>query len=377
MPFNSPTVVGSEFDFIRSALASRQFSGNGPYCKQAEALLSDVIGAPVLLTTSCTSALEMAAILLGVGDGDEVIVPSFSFVSCAGAFALRGATPVFVDVDRRTFNVDPRAIRAAITPRTRAIVIVHYAGVSCEMGEITEIAGEHSIPIIEDNAHGLFGRYRGRLLGSFGRFATLSFHETKNLHCGEGGALILNNPQDVPAAQIVREKGTDRSRFLRAEVDKYQWVGLGSSYVLSELLAAFLVAQLDERERIQHKRRVAWQRYDAALRPSAPTMGYTVPSIPESSESSYHIYYLVLKTRQQRDDLIDFLGSRGVEAVFHYQPLDLSPFGAATGGARDPCPISKVAGDCLVRLPLFYDLSDVQQATVIEAVQRFFRGGCR
>ena len=371
IPFNRPLMAGAEFDYMRSAMESGYVAGNGSFCKRAETEIAGIIGHPVLLTTSCTHALEMAALLLDIQEGDEVILPSFTFVSCANAFVLRGATPVFVDVLPGTFNVDPDAIAAAITVKTRAIVVVHYGGVACEMQRISSIAERNRIAIVEDSAHGLFGSYRGSPLGSFGRFATLSFHETKNVHCGEGGALILARGEEVERAEVIREKGTNRAAFFRGDVDKYQWVNMGSSYVISDLLAAFLCAQLERRQVIQQRRREIWWRYHSELSQIAEALGWSQPHVPLDGEMAYHLYFLVLSSAIERQHFIDYLKSCGIQAVFHYQQLHRSPFARALGIPAVSCPVADLAADRLVRLPFFFDLSERDQTRVIEAISTF------
>jgi dTDP-4-amino-4,6-dideoxygalactose transaminase len=292
--FNRPTFVGKEFEYMQQALQNDHISGDGPFSKRSHDLLEQVLGVPkVLLTTSCTHALEMSALLLDLKDGDEVIVPSFTFVSTINAFVLRGAKPVFADIRLDTLNLDESRLEALITPRTRAIVVVHYAGVGCEMDAIMEIASRHGIPVVEDNAHGLFGKYKGKYLGTFGVMATQSFHETKNFTSGEGGALLINDPQYIDEAEILREKGTNRSRFFRGQVDKYTWVNVGSSYLPSDMLAGFLLAQLEEREQIQSRRQQIWETYYKELGGWAEENHVRLPFVPAHCEQSYHIFYLL------------------------------------------------------------------------------------
>jgi len=370
IPFNRPCLAGPESAYILNAVASGHISGDGPYTKKCDELLERQIGAPrVLLTTSCTHALEMCAVLLGVEPGDEVIVPSFTFVSTVNAFVLRGARPVFADVRPDTFNLDERRLEALIGPRTKAIVVVHYAGVACEMTEILRIAGRHGVPVVEDNAHGLFGTYRGRPLGGFGALATQSFHETKNVQCGEGGALVMNDASYVAQAEIIREKGTNRSAYFRGEVDKYTWVSVGSSWLPSDVLAAFLLAQLEARDEIQARRRRIWDRYHAGLAGWAAERGVGVPTVPAHCGHPSHMYYLVLPDVETRARLIDGLRARGVHAVFHYQPLHLSPMGRALGGRAGQCPVTEQAADRLLRLPFWNDLPVEDQDYVIESVR--------
>ena len=369
--FNRPVLLGRELDYIRRAVDSMHTSGDGPFTRRVTSLLTHELGVhDTLLTPSCTAALEMCALLLDVGPGDEFIVPSFSFVSAANAFVLRGARPVFADVREDTLNLDESKIEALITPRTRAIVLVHYAGVGCEMDALGEIAARHGIPLVEDNAHGLFGRYRGRNLGSFAPLATLSFHETKNFTCGEGGALLINDPSLVRRAEFLRDKGTNRQELFRGQVDKYTWVDLGSSYVLSDILAAFLFAQLEQRDEIQNRRRSIWERYDRAFRGRLESRGVRLPTIPGHCDQSYHIYYLVLPTLEARQELIRRLGERKIASVFHYTPLHLSGMGRALGGAEGQCPVTEQASDRLVRLPFFYELSEGDQQRVIDEILR-------
>jgi dTDP-4-amino-4,6-dideoxygalactose transaminase len=372
VPFNQPAVTGGEQAYMAQAIAAGHLSGDGAFSARCHTALEAVTGAPrVLLTTSCTHALEMAVILAGVGPGDEVICPAFTFVSSVNAFVLRGARPVFVDVRPDTLNLDERLLEAAITPRTRALVLVHYAGVGCEMDAIMAIAARHGLPVIEDNAHGLFGRYRGRPLGSFGLMSTLSFHETKNLTCGEGGALVLNDPALVTRAEIIREKGTNRSRFYRGQVDKYTWVDVGSSYLPSDLLAAYLLAQIEAREAIQARRQAIWAGYDAALADWADREGVRRPVVPGYCEHPAHIYYLLLPSLDARTRFLASLRERSILATFHYQPLHLSDMGQRFGGRRGQCPVTEDVADRLVRLPVFYSLDEAAQARVIEAVTAF------
>lgn len=372
IPFNRPYFSGREIEFVQEAIANCQLSGDGPFTKQCHALLEGALGvSKALLTTSCTHALEMAALLLDIKPGDEVIVPSFTFVSTVNAFVLRGARPVFIDVRSDTLNLNEAHLERHITPRTRAIVAVHYAGIGCEMDSILEVAKRHGIPVIEDNAHALFGKYQGKYLGTFGSLATLSFHETKNFICGEGGALLINDPRYVERAEIIREKGTDRSRFFRGQVDKYTWVDLGSSYLPSDILAAFLYAQLEARVTIQSKRKRVWDYYDEHLRDWSSNSGAQLPFVPEHCEQSYHMYYLVLPSLELRQALIAHLRARGIIAVFHYQPLHLSSMGRHFGGTQGDCPISEAISDRLLRLPFYNDLSEADQARVVGAVKDF------
>ena len=316
----------------------------------------------------------MTALLLELKPGDEVVVPSFTFVSTANAFALHGARPVFADVRPDTLNLDERSLPALITPRTRAVVAVHYAGVGCEMDSILAAARARGIPVIEDNAHGLFGKYRGRWLGTFGAAATQSFHETKNFTCGEGGALLVNEPGWLARAEILREKGTDRSRFFRGEVDKYSWVDIGSSYLPSDLLAAFLLAQLENREAVQAKRRDLWRGYRDGLADWAAARGAQLPVIPAHCESAYALFHLVLPSAEERDALMAHLKARGISSEFHYLPLHLSKMGRAFGGRPGQCPVTESASGRLLRLPFHNGLTEADQAEVVEAVRSFRPG---
>ncbi len=370
--FNQPTLMGNELKYIQQAVEQRHISGDGAFTKRCQELLEKITGAKrALLTTNCTHALEMAAFLLDIQPGDEVIVPSFTFVSTVNAFVIRGARPVFIDIRPDTLNLDERLLESKITPRTRAILPVHYAGVGCEMDTILRIAHAHHLVVIEDNAHGLFGKYHGQALGTFGAMATQSFHETKNVTCGEGGALLLNDPQYIERAEIIREKGTNRSRFFRGMVDKYTWVDVGSSYVLSDMLAAFLYAQLELSEQIQAMRQVIWQRYDESLRNWASQHGVCTPTVPEECEQAYHMYYLLLPTLEIRQAFIAHLRQRGILSVFHYLPLHLSDMGRKFGGQAGDCPVTEWASDRLVRLPFFTTLACEDQERVICAIEEF------
>ncbi len=370
LPFNRSSLMGRELEHIFRTMTVGQIAGDQTYSKKCHALLEDVLGVRrALLTTSCTHALELSALLLDIRAGDEVIVPSFTFVSTANAFALRGARIVFADIRPDTLNLDERRLEDLITSRTKAIVPVHYAGVGCEMDAILDMAARQGIAVVEDNAHGLFGKYRGRWLGSFGSLATQSFHETKNITCGEGGALLVNDASLVERAEIIREKGTNRSRFFRGQVDKYTWVDIGSSYVMSDVLAAFLYAQLEVWQGIQAQRRHIWERYDQTLRPWAVDRGIGCPTVPPHCEQSYHMYYLVLHSIEQRQALIAFLKARGILSVFHYLPLHLSPMGQRAGAGD--CPVAEQKSERLVRLPFFNSLTGPEQDRVIEAVLEF------
>ncbi|MSO63159.1 MAG: dTDP-4-amino-4,6-dideoxygalactose transaminase [Acidobacteria bacterium] len=369
IPFNRAILTGRELENIQQAVETMHLSGDGPFTRRCHALLEQALGAPkVLLTTSCTHALEMSALLLDIRPGDEVILPSFTFVSTANAFVLRGAKPVFADIRPDTLNLDETRLEALITARTRAVVVVHYAGVACEMDAILAIARRHGVAVVEDAAHGLFGCYKGRALGTFGELATLSFHETKNVTCGEGGALIVNNESYIQRAEVIREKGTNRSSFFRGQVDKYTWVDVGSSYLPSEILAAFLYAQLEAGNRIQARRRVLWTRYRQELAAWASDRGVGLPVVPDHCEQPFHLFYLILPSLEQRQSLIAHLASAQVTAIFHYQPLHLSEMGRRWGGAPGDCPVTERVSDGLLRLPLSMGLTDAEQERVIAAV---------
>jgi len=372
LPFNRSSFAGREMDYIAQTLSCGQIAGDQTFSRKCQRLLEQDLGvARALVTTSCTHALEMAALLLDLQPGDEVILPSFTFVSTANAFVLRGAKPVFCDVRPDTLNLDEAKLPALITPRTRAIVPVHYAGVGCEMDAINALAAQHGIAVVEDNAHGLFGKYRGRWLGTFGTFATQSFHETKNITCGEGGALLVNDPRFAERAEIIREKGTNRARFFRGQVDKYSWVDVGSSYVMSDVLAAFLFGQLEQWRAIQSRRAALWQRYHTGLADWAGRVGAVRPSYPAHCEPAWHMYQLLLPSLALRTALIAHLKSRGIHAVFHYLPLHLSEFAARYGGRAGDCPVTEDVSDRLLRLPFFNSMSDDQQSAVISALESF------
>lgn len=370
IPFNRAGLTGREVEYMLDAVRGGHISGDGSYTRKCQAELERVTGAPrVLLTTSCTHALEMSAMLLDLKPGDEVIMPTFTFVSTANAFVLRGAKPVFADVREDTLNLDEAGVESLITRRTRAIVPVHYGGVGCEMDALMRIARRHRLRVVEDNAHGFMGTYRGRPLGTFGDLATLSFHETKNFTCGEGGALMLNNAAFVERAEILREKGTDRARFFRGQVDKYSWRDLGSSYVMSDVLAAFLYAQLRSRARVQAARRRIWRRYARELAPWAADQGVRLPVVPSHCRHPAHLFYLLFPTRAKRDKAIAHLKEQGILSVFHYLPLHLSPMGKRFGGRKGQCPVAESAADRLLRLPLYFELTEQEQSDVIRLLR--------
>ncbi|MFC9896528.1 dTDP-4-amino-4,6-dideoxygalactose transaminase [Nocardia sp. NPDC127579] len=370
--FSRPYRARRELANLETVLSSDHSHGDGQFTAAATAKLKAITAAPhALLTTSCTSALEMSGLLLELGPDDEVIVPSFAFTSTATAMALRGATCVFADIDPATGNLDPASVAAVVTPRTKAVVVIHYGGVAADMAGLLEIAGAHGLAIVEDNAHGLGGSWQGRKLGTIGTLGTLSFHDTKNVHCGEGGALLLTDEILMARAEIIREKGTDRARFLRGAVDKYSWQDIGSSYLPSELNAAVLDAQLDEFETIQAGRHRVWDAYAAALPEWAARNEVRLMAVPADREHTAHLYYLRTPTEARRDDLITHLRERGIVAPFHYVPLDSSPAGLKLGRTPVPCVRSAEFSSTVVRLPLWPDLADAQIARVVEAVTAF------
>ena len=371
IPFNRPYLSGEEFDLMRAAIDGGHISGDGDFTKRAHGLIAQITGVDsVLLTTSCTHALEMTALLLELAPGDEVIVPSFTFVSTVNAVILRGAIPVFVDIRLDTLNMDESKVEELITPHTRAIVVVHYAGVACEMDAINEVAARHGIAVVEDAAHGFGGTYHGRQLGNLGQMAALSFHETKNIQCGEGGALLLNDPRLVERAEILREKGTNRSRFFRGEFDKYTWVDVGSSYLPSDLLAAFLCAQLGHFDEIQAQRMHVWSTYDIELSDWAARRDITRTKVPQHCEHPGHLYYLLLSDTAERERFIAHMADRGVKCVFHYVPLHSSPMGRRLAPTA-VCPITEDVSSRLVRLPVFAGMSTVELERVVHGVRSF------
>jgi dTDP-4-amino-4,6-dideoxygalactose transaminase len=372
IPFNRSTAVANELELMADALRCGHIAGDGVYTKRCSDLLESAVGVcRALLTTSCTHALEMAALLLEIESGDEVIIPSFTFVSTVNAFVLRGARPIFADIRSDTLNLDESHLATLITDRTRAVVPVHYAGVGCEMDEILRLTSGRNVAVVEDNAHGLFGRYRDRELGTLGALATQSFHDTKNFTCGEGGALLINDSRYIERAEIIREKGTNRSRFFRGLVDKYSWVDIGSSYLPSDMLAAFLFAQLSARERIQSARQRIWNTYNDGLADWARENGVRQPIVPEHCTQTYHMYYLLLPTLEIRQALIAHLRAKGILSVFHYLPLHLSERGRSFGGKVGDCPVTEDVSDRLLRLPFFTSLSENDQDEVLAAVKQF------
>lgn len=375
IPFNKPFIIGREIDYIKQSVSSGHIAGDGLFTVKCQQFLEKKLHAQkVLLTTSCTSALEIAAVLCNVGRQDEVITPSFTFVSTANAFYLRGAKIVFVDIKPDTLNIDEMKIRSAVTKRTKVIVPVHYSGVGCEMDKIMETARRGRIYVVEDAAQGIKAVYKGRYLGTIGDFGTLSFHETKNCICGEGGALIINNKKFINRSEIIREKGTNRSKFFRGEVDKYTWVDIGSSYLPSDLLAAFLYAQLENVDNITKRRKEIYDFYFQELAPFAIDGTMQLPFIPRYCRSNYNSFYIILESKKIRDRLLNFLRSKSIHTVFHYVPLHLSPVGRSMGYVKGQLPITESVSDRLLRLPFYYRLKNSEQCKVVTNIRQFFMG---
>ena len=373
IPFNKPFIVGKELYYIAQSVLQLKTSGDGLYTKKGQDLMKRTFGAQeIMLTTSCTTALDLAAILADVKDGDEIILPSYTFASTANAFLLRGARPVFVDCRRDTLNIDENLIESAITAKTRAIAPVHYAGVGCEMDAISKIAQKHGLIVVEDAAQGVNAKYKGRYLGTIGDMGAYSFHETKNFICGEGGAIILNRQELVERAEIVREKGTNRSRFFRGEVDKYTWVDIGSSLLPSDILAAFLYAQLENMEVITRKRQEIYTIYEQLLRPLEVQGLVTLPIIPPDCESNYHMFYIILNSFDERTKLIEYLKTRGILALFHYVPLHTSPMGTAMGYRAGMLPVTETISERLLRLPMYYEMQPGEVESVVDEISTFF-----
>ena len=375
IPFNRVDVQGKELEYINESILNAHISGDGKFTQKCNSILESELGVrKSLLTTSCTHALEMTAMLIDIKPGDEVIMPTFTFVSTVNAFILRGAKPVFVDSRPDTLNIDETKIEKLINDKTKAIVVVHYAGVSCEMDVIIDIVKKYKLILIEDNAHGLFGKYKNNFLGTFGTFATQSFHETKNFSCGEGGSLIINDIKYIERAEIIREKGTNRSQFFRGQVDKYSWVDIGSSFLPSEILAAFLFAQLENYNVIQSKRKTIWDIYYNSFKELAGKKLFRLPIIPRACSQSYHLFYILMPSLEARTDLISFLKKCGISAVFHYVPLHLSKMGKKFGWGKGDCPIAEDLSERLVRLPLYNSLSIDYQKKIINHVENFCEG---
>ena len=375
IPFNKPYMGGRELWYIAQAHSNGHLAGDGEFTKKCHAWLEVRTGTEkALLTHSCTAALEMAALLLNIQPGDEIIMPSYTFVSTANAFVLRGGVPVFVDIREDTLNLDERLIEGAITPRTKAIVPVHYAGVACEMDTIMSIAKRHGLKVVEDAAQGVMASYKGRALGSIGDLGAYSFHETKNVISGEGGALLVNDPELALRAEIIREKGTDRSRFFRGEVDKYTWQEVGSSFLPGELIAAFLWAQLEEADRITQQRLASWQRYHDLLEPLDAKGILRRPIVPEDCQHNAHMYYVLLSPEIDRQKILKEFRRNDIGAVFHYVPLHSSPAGQKYGRAHGDLAVTDSMSERLIRLPLWVGLAAAQQDKVVEVLSRALRG---
>jgi dTDP-4-amino-4,6-dideoxygalactose transaminase len=371
--FNIPPFTGDEVHKVEQAMRGGKLSGDGPFTRSCHGWFEAHLPATkTLLTTSCTHALEMTAFLLGIGEGDEVIMPSFTFVSTANAFAVRGARIVFVDVEPRTMNISAEAVAKAISTRTRAIVVVHYAGVACDMDAIGAIAAGHGIPVVEDAAQGFMARYKGRMLGTLGVLGCYSFHETKNISCGEGGLLVINDTEHSEGAEILREKGTNRARFFRGLVDKYTWVGLGSSYLPSELNAAYLFSQLENVGRIQADRMGTWDRYYEGLCGIASEGRIELPFIPEGCEHNAHMFFIKCKDLGERTMLMEHLKAEGISSAFHYVPLHSSPQGLRTGVFHGTDRWTTRESERLLRLPLWYGISTLQVDSVVAAIKEFY-----
>ena len=373
IPFNKPSIVGKELDYITQSVLSDHISGDGVFTKKCQKLLEQQFSAQkVLLTTSCTAALEMAALLCDLKNGDEVILPSYTFVSTANAFFLRGANLKFIDIRADTLNMDENLLENAITEKTKLIVPVHYAGVACQMDTINEIAKKKGLYVVEDAAQGVNAKYKGSHLGTIGDLGTYSFHETKNYICGEGGALLINNMNFAERAEIIREKGTNRSQFFRGQVDKYTWVDVGSSYLPSDILAAFLYAQLENIDKILEKRKRIYELYNEMLQPLTDRGLLVLPTIPDDCEPNYHMYYVLLHNNETRAALIDQLKQKSILAVFHYVPLHLSPMGQQLGYKRGMLPVTENVSDRVLRLPFYNELEESDIRAVVKEFFSFF-----
>ena len=375
IPFNKPFIAGKELFYIAQAvIENNHTAGDGPFTKKCQAWLEERLGCrKVLLTHSCTAALEMSAILADIEPGDEIIMPSYTFVSTASSFVLRGGVPVFIDIRPDTLNINENMIEAALTARTRAILPVHYAGISCEMDIIMDIAGRHNLFVIEDAAQGIMSTYKGRPLGSIGHFGACSFHETKNIISGEGGALLINDEKFVERAEIIREKGTNRSKFFRGQVDKYTWVDIGSSYLPSDIIAAFLYAQMENADQIIAKRNLLYALYMEDLRPLAEKGYIQLPFILNDCCSNGHIFYIITRSLKERTELAQFLKDQDIMAVFHYVPLHSSPAGKLYGRTNGTLEVTERVSDCLLRLPLYYEMRDDDVHSVTGKIRNFYK----
>ena len=373
IPFNKPALVGREVEYMNQAVANGHISGNGRFTKKVQEFIENSFGVKkALLTTSCTDALEMAAILLDINPGDQVMVPSFTFVSTANAFVSRGATPVFIDIKEETLNIDEELIEERITNKTKAMIPVHYGGVGAAMERIMEIANRRGIGVVEDAAQCVGAKFNDQHLGAIGHLGALSFHETKNLHCGEGGALLINDPKYIERGEIIWEKGTDRGKFFRGEVDKYTWVDVGSSFLMSDLWAAYLFAQFEKLDEVIENRRRLYKRYGQAFCDLANQGRVRLPVVPDNCQDNAHIFYLILNSEKERNDFISHLRRLNIHGVFHYLPLHLSPMGKKFGGEKAHCPVTEKISSRLLRLPLYHDLTDNDQERVIKGVTDFF-----
>lgn len=374
IPFNKACILGKELHYISQAVLNGEIKGGGGFSKACSNWLVENTGSlGALLTNSCTAALEMSALLCDIKPGDEIILPSYTFSSTANAFLLRGAIPVFCDIREDTLNIDEELIEGLITPKTKAICVVHYAGVACEMNKIMEIANQYKLFVIEDAAQAVKSTYYGRALGSIGHLGCFSFHETKNFSSGEGGALLINEKDFLERAEVIHEKGTNRSAFFRGEVDKYTWVDIGGSYLPSEIIAAFLYAQLEQAEIIFEKRLKIWEYYDMKLREMEKEGRFRCPVIPEYSQHNAHMYYIITNSKSDSRDLMDFLKSKDILAPFHYVPLHSSPHGKKFGYSEEGFSITNRVSDCLLRLPLYYDITEEEQNFVIDEIEAFYK----
>lgn len=370
VPFNKPSFTGNELEYISNAVSNAHISGDGPYTKKCHELLEKRFNAKkVLLTTSCTHALELASILLDLKEGDEIIVPSYTFVSTVNAFMLRGAKPVFIDIREDTKNIDEKLIESKITKKTKAIFPVHYAGIACEMDEIMKIANKHGLYVVEDAAQGVSSKYKGKYLGTISNLGCFSFHETKNFICGEGGALVINDERFIERAEIIREKGTNRSKFFRGEIDKYTWVDIGSSYLPSDVLAAFLYAQLENMDEINMMRKNIYERYYKGFLDFIREGLVELPTIPNDCSSNHHMFYLLLNSEVKRDNLIQSLREKGINSVFHYVPLHTSPMGLKLGYRKGELPVTEDISKRLLRLPFYNSLTSEEQDFVIKEIK--------
>lgn len=373
IPYNRPFIVGKELYYIAQAVLDGRLSGDGPYTQKCQAWLENVLGVQrAFLTHSCTAALEMAAILCGIGPGDEVILPSFTFVSTANAFVLRGGVPVFVDIRPDTLNLDEKLLEGAISEKTKAIVPVHYAGVGCEMDDILSLARDHDVRVVEDAAQALLSKKDGRYLGTIGDLGCVSFHETKNIISGEGGALLVNDPELVERAEIIREKGTNRNKFFRGEIDKYTWIDIGSSFLPSELVGAFLFAQLEQSGKIIAARKRLFGRYLSGLKPLADKGLLRLPDAESGNNCNGHIFYILTKDLETRTSLIEHLKNKGIYAVFHYIPLHSSPAGRRYGRASGPMHVTNDVSQRILRLPLYYEMTDAELDQVVAEINNYF-----